>query len=368
MSLWSLELSGTLLAFLNAPEAAAFAYAPDIGALTAIDASVGTWLWEYPISSTYTSYRVTDLDRDGNADLLVAGNESLALLSVTDATVQWQWPFDETPNSFSSAPFIYEFTQDSYPDFALASLEGKVYVFANTDSTGPALAWEKQLDAPIVGGPVVSDLNGDGDLDMTVADLNGGLYAYSASTGTSMWAVTLPVNRIWMAPAVVKRNGEPGVELVISGATPSSGDLGRWTSTLRALDGATGASRWSVERPGTPGPAVAIDIDHDGSDEILWLLGDRSPEVLPLNLPALTGTKGWMYLISHSGQILSVFEIPGVVWSPPLAGDLDADEWLDIVLVGAGPDGALMRLATPWSWPEGSGWVGAAGANVHSGF
>lgn len=209
----------------------------------------------------------------------------------------------------------------------------------------------------------MADLDGDTELEAVVGDLAGGLHVLAADSGASLFAVTVPVERLWMAPALLHRGlGAPG--LLISG---SSSRPDGWTTSLLAYD-AAGGLLWQVDRPGVPGPAITIDVNHDGYDEVLWLVGDRSPAVYPLNLAGLTGARSRLYVVGNDGTIHTVFEFAGAIWSPPLAGDLDDDGWLDLVVVGAGPGGALLRLSTPWPWPAGSGWVGAPGTTYPSGF
>lgn len=223
----------------------------------------------------------------------------------------------------------------------------------------------------IDASPAVSDLNGDGNLEVVVATVNGEVAALDRE-GRELWRVAHP-GRMCGAPAVGDVTGDPSPEILL---------LNR-EGVLYCLDGATGNRLWDFKFGdmidwGATGPVVAdlaqcgarniIACDNsgavaclDGDGRVLWkrqtdighprwpaaadVAGDEKFEVL------VAGDTVALLCLSAAGDELwrVAGPLPG---SSPLTGDFNRDGKQEIA-VGLGASLALLGNdgRTLWSLP-----------------
>ena len=144
---------------------------------------------------------LADLDGDGDLDL-VAGNfdgdldyfENTGTASAPAFTQRSEStnPLDSVSMNSHSAPELADLDGDGDIDLVLWGWYGAVDYYENTGSAA-APVFEKRSDAadplsginfPNLGKPSIADLDGDGDVDLVVRDLNGTQFHYFENDGT----------------------------------------------------------------------------------------------------------------------------------------------------------------------------------------
>jgi Ca2+-binding RTX toxin-like protein len=240
----------------------------------------------------YSAPAFVDLDGDGDLDL-VSGESDGGLLAWRNIGSAAAPAFEEltgTENPFAginvgyySAPSFADLDGDGDLDLVVGELDGAIYAWRNTGSSA-APVFEELIGAadPFAGidvgsysTPVLADLDGDGDLDLVVGGSGGALYAWR-NAGDS---------------------ATPVFEELIGAADPFAGiDVGTYsTPALIDLDGDGDldllASAWdgtvhawrntgSAEAPaftaltGTDNPFDGVDAGNAGTLAFLDLDGD----------------------------------------------------------------------------------------------
>jgi poly-gamma-glutamate synthesis protein (capsule biosynthesis protein) len=233
---WRLRTSGPVyaLAHLDGDQAAA---GDDAGNVTAFDAG-GRQLWQVALGS-----RVTALHGGWQGGLLAGGwDERLSFLDGT-GELRWQARVDGPLSGIATLPGL-----------ALAStLHGQVAAF---DATG-AEQWRFQAGAPITSLGTA----GDGADAMVLLALQDGRLAALTPEGTRRWQQQVSLAEsgapVWQ---VADLGGDAASEIVAGsgGAEPNL-----------ALLSAGGDVRWRRAVPAPVGALATVDIDGDGSAEIL---------------------------------------------------------------------------------------------------
>ena len=282
-----------------------------------------------------------------------------------------------------TSPAAGLFDADVTVNVVAASDSGYVCVW---DAGGnPALGWPVRLPAAVVSGPMLSDVDGDGELEIVCGIADASL-------------------------RVLESDGSPGVPSVDFGGPPTSEPAfaAMGTDTSRVILVGTSDSKLNAVRAnGTPSPGWPVsldtasfrspacaDIDGDGRSEVFagdsdglvhglddlggaiggWpraasatltrsaALADVDGDSLPDVVAA--SADGAVYAWSLGGQTLSGWPVyvPGAISSSPSVVDLDGDGKCEVAV---GCDDGNLYVWSSYGLPA-AGWPRSTGAAVKS--
>ncbi|WP_155396543.1 PKD domain-containing protein [Methanosarcina barkeri] len=144
--------------------------------------------WDSKGGSTRASPCLADLDDDGDFDLLVGfhdgityGYENIGTKNSPTWTVKSEWNGPATGSSFTG-PYATDLDGDGDYDLLIGESDGISHAYENI-GTASSPIWEakSEWNTPDVGDnaePEVADLDNDGDYDLLIGASNGISYAY----------------------------------------------------------------------------------------------------------------------------------------------------------------------------------------------
>lgn len=249
---------------------------------------------------------LADLDDDGDLEIVVGGWGYDLLAIHHDGTPLAGFPKILTLEKMSSAAALADINEDGVEEIIIGTWSDKLHVFDISGNELPGFPVDVEDD--IKAAPVVTDLDGDNQMEILVTQDEGVLTAISP-TGDILWTHDEASSGIRTAPAVADFDGDGDREVVI---TSLDGFI-----TIMDKDG--------VDLPGWPGylgtasyssPVIA-DLDGDGVSEIIM------------------GTDGEVIYAFHlNGDIVADFplEVEGAAKGTATIDDLDQDGNLEIVI------------------------------------
>ncbi|MBK7949378.1 MAG: VCBS repeat-containing protein [Deltaproteobacteria bacterium] len=312
------------------------------------------------IAGEVTAPQFVDLDADGDLDLVAAdpsntpadllyfentgGPSSPRFLERTGAASPFALPVATTDPS----PAFGDLDTDGDLDLVIGRVDGSLGFYENTGSAiAPAFIERAGPSNPLRllstasrSTPVLSDLEGDGDLDL-VSGSGDGTFSYFENTGTAV------------APAFMARTGESdpfrGIDLG-EDSHPTLGDLDADGDPDLLASQASGRLAYYVDDPsnlrnleGVLDPSHSSDPLHWGKPTLADFDGDEDLDLLTHSYQAgiwrldhyeNTGTKSCPSFIVRTGGT-NPFAPLAVHFGPMAFGDLDLDGDLDVV-VGKG--------------------------------
>ena len=302
-----------------------------------------------------------DLDGDGDLDALVGDmNGSLHYFQNTGSAIAPAFseitgaanPFNGVDLHSFAAPSFADLDGDGDLDAIVGEYNVVLHYFRNTTPHQPAPDFAEQtgaanpFNAVDVGDrsrPSFADLDGDGDLDAVVGEVNG-ILRYFENTGSAI------------APAFTARTGAAnpfnGVDIG-STSTPSFADLdgdgdldaivgapggGGIAGTLRYFQNTgTALAPAFTERTGAANPFNGVDVGQLSTPSFADLDGDGDLDAVVGNLYGTlryfqnTGTTTAAAFTERTGAA-NPFNGVDVNWSAPSFADLDGDGDLDAVV------------------------------------
>lgn len=351
------------------------------------------WPCKLPIDDDYhfqfncvvgaTSPSISDLDHDGKEEIIVRDGHKVYVYK-SDGSLKNGWPYDFhmhlIGNSRICSPVIADMNMDGEKEIILTTTDNQIFVF---NSNGKKLqGWPVSIPtnwtfSTIFCNPVVSDLDGDGSVEIIVQWINEGLkqgfiYVYDTSgkilsgwpreigIGSRTSPIAADINNDGQNEIIVSSlinddyaNAQTGIYVFTKAGTLLEG----WPAILNVYSNLSGISAGDLDNDGFIEIIVGSNdprnplwvIDRNGI--ILWSLPGATPDYVTYSQPIIADINsddnpeiliaryrfenylGSILTVSNAGQILQdqQFVVPERIFSTPTIADMDDDNQLELM-------------------------------------
>ncbi len=294
---------------------------------------------DFPTGSLPHSVAIGDIDGDGKPDLVVAntnGNTVSVLRNTsTNGTISFSLNVDFSTGSRPTSVAIGDLDGDGKLDLAIANgNDNTVSVLRNTSTRGTinSSSFASQQTFPTGNSPesvAIGDIDGDGKLDLVTANFGVNTVSILRNTstnGNSSFAVKMdfPVN-LPESVAIGDLDGDGKLDLAVANQNDNTVSVLRNTSTSGSIGFTTSvafaAGRFVI--------SVAIgDLDGDGKADLVTInLGSATISVL-----RNTSTSGSITSSSFAPQVTFA---AGAGPEAIAIGDLDGDSKADLAIASS---------------------------------
>ena len=318
-----------------------------------------------PVTESFAYWiRAVDLDGDGDVDVLsvkpgqIAWLENLGSGSFTPKQVL----VSENPDiSDWNLACATDLDGDGDLDLLIAEFQGKASWFENQGGLTFAPGQAISQGVEEIDGLEALDLDGDGDVDVFAFDFVGGLVGWYENLGGanfSPWQeITSEIPEVWASsPADVDGDGDADV-LVFSGSTDT-------LSWLENLGGMVFGPPQAISTVSSYVSFVrATDLDHDGDLDVLYgdFFDDNPVTAWHENLGS--GAFGTQQVLSANAMSAPcVADVDGDGDNDVLLVEEDLSSWPPVVVwyenLAVPPAPQQLLATTCWSvnaWPAGEG-------------
>jgi outer membrane protein assembly factor BamB len=281
----------------------------------ALNAENGTLLWKYDIGGCSDAAPVIyDVDGDGKLDVILHSScvPYMFCFNGEDGSLKWKIHTRAT----DSPPSVADIDNDGKAEIFGGDFGGFVFCLNGFDGS---MIWETLVDSNFVvqTEPVLSDLDGDANLDLCIATYNlidtnfnskCFIAAYKTNDGSLLWKSKENTFSIYHGPTIADVDADSKPEVIISD----------YSGTLYCLNGEDGSTAWKFKFPqgtysGTP--TTIADLDNNGNYEIIYFCDDR------------------LGVLSGDGKLLWAHRMlfGSYTFRGAIVTDVDGDTKLDIV-------------------------------------
>jgi len=329
--------------------------------LKAIDGSTGSVLWEYfpagdtVVASTHGLYNfynpqfIGDQNDDEVSDLLVSnGGDVLAppgehdrpagRLMVISGRDGRLIASDRTPDGRETymSPVVGDLAGQGEIEIIFGTggetVGGHLFRTTLTDlleqDISAAAVLASGAGQGFIGPPVLADITQDGILDIVANAVDGRMLAFDGRDNSPIWSVHVPGTEAYSSIAVGYFTEDDVPDFFGSFAMGEWPDLG-WSRQLM-VDGRTGEIAFSdslgLYQTSSP---VAADLNGDGRDEAILSVNYEE-------ITTLFQKRFFTMLVRFDFETGEVAQLGGSLYgsnlsSTPWLGDLDGDQFLDII-------------------------------------
>ncbi|HEX7880056.1 MAG TPA: M6 family metalloprotease domain-containing protein [Candidatus Eisenbacteria bacterium] len=322
--------------------------------------------------SPYDSYRAGWVDRfapdttpDSDAYYGIESGVTVDQVSAAGARMTFRvsfgagtdhWPVDLLAPVGGNHVAVGQLDTDSAREVVVADRAGNLYVF-DPDGTG---AWSAPDGEPFasvgvpLGAPLVADLDGDDVGDVVVPGEDGRIFGWGGPNGRPLGPLhdgvlvtsSNPIPSLELFGADLNPS-TPGVEFGFGGARMPGSDLSRFEIYGVSLDGRPVRRGVGSLRGGNGQlPAVVVDIDGDGHQEIVASVrADSSDTTGTVQLHLFDPLPG-------TSREFVIAPLPDTAYySAPVVGDLDRNGKMDVVITSSNGNIYVLEMSVEEGLP-----------------
>jgi hypothetical protein len=277
------------------------------------------YLEGWPVSANDvmpSSVTLSDLDRDGDLELIVGAKDERVYVWHHDGTLADGWPRRTGGEVWSSASAANLDDDDEF-EIIIGSDDGDLYAW-NLDGTGlkSSDGYFRSLNGQVRGAPALEDLDGDHDLEVVAGNTYSKVFVWHHNglgylQPNGVFAIA-DGGWIYGSPTICDLDGDEELEIIVAS---TGGNILVWNADGTGYLDSTGIF---ASPSGMFCSVAAGDVDNNGDMEIV--IAGRYWAGVGVYDHTGTFRVGWPRSIDH-----------GTSTSPALA-DLDGDNRLDIIV------------------------------------
>jgi len=272
-------------------------------------------------------------DDDSDKEIIIAANDN-GFLKLTilkyDATPLIGWPLNIQPGATHvlSSPALADIDGDGIPEIFIGSepapsqsITAKLHCYKSSGSIQsywPALL---SYNARTLSSPAIGDLNGDGNLDITIASGDGKLFSFNRE-GAQLWPPKDIIPNGRGSPIIADIDGDGKMEILVN---TEHG----WLHAFNGEDGVVvdGYPIWIDASWSTP---VVCDIDNDGFANLIATgYGSHKIMAWDLGVPYSSALNPWS-MINHDVKRTGCYSNAHIVENETWRGNIILDR--DVVI------------------------------------